>query len=291
MQEILTNLATGCATALSTLNLGYCFLGVLLGTLVGVLPGLGPVATIAMLLPATLTLPAESALIMLAGIYYGAQYGGSTTAILINLPGESSSVVTALDGHPMARQGRAGVALATAAIGSFFAGTVATFVIAFLAPPLANVALSFQAPEYFSLMVLGLIASIVLAQGSLLKALGMVVLGLLLGLIGTDVTSGSQRFTFGLPALSDGINFVVVAMGVFGVAEIVRNLEDRGSGLAVTAAISRLLPSREDRRRIIAPILRGTALGSLLGILPGGGALLASFAAYAVEKKVSRHGA
>src|SRR5262245_48664769 len=290
MQEILTNLATGCATALSTLNLGYCFLGVLLGTLVGVLPGLGPVATIAMLLPATLTLPAESALIMLAGIYYGAQYGGSTTAILINLPGESSSVVTALDGHPMARQGRAGVALATAAIGSFFAGTVATFVIAFLAPPLANVALSFQAPEYFSLMVLGLIASIVLAQGSLLKALGMVVLGLLLGLIGTDVTSGSQRFTFGLPALSDGINFVVVAMGVFGVAEIVRNLEDRGS-VAVTAAISRLLPSREDWRRIIAPILRGTALGSLLGILPGGGALLASFAAYAVEKKVSRHGA
>jgi TctA family transporter len=291
MQEILTNLATGCATALSTLNLGYCFLGVLLGTLVGVLPGLGPVATIAMLLPATLTLPAESALIMLAGIYYGAQYGGSTTAILINLPGESSSVVTTLDGHQMARQGRAGVALATAAIGSFFAGTAATFVIAFLAPPLANVALSFQAPEYFSLMVLGLIASIVLAQGSLLKALGMVVLGLLLGLIGTDLTSGSQRFTFGLPALSDGINFVVVAMGVFGVAEIVRNLEDRGSGLAVTAAISRLLPSREDWRRIIAPILRGTALGSLLGILPGGGALLASFAAYAVEKKVSRHGA
>jgi putative tricarboxylic transport membrane protein len=163
MQEILANLATGCATALSPLNLGYCLLGVLLGTLVGVLPGLGPVATIAMLLPATLTLPAESALIMLAGIYYGAQYGGSTTAILINLPGESSSVVTTLDGHPMARQGRAGVALATAAIGSFFAGTAATFVIAFLAPPLANVALSFQAPEYFSLMVLGLIASIVLA--------------------------------------------------------------------------------------------------------------------------------
>ena len=291
MQEILANLATGCATALSTLNLSYCFLGVLLGTLVGVLPGLGPVATIAMLLPATLTLPAESALIMLAGIYYLAQYGGSTTAILINLPGESSSVVTALDGHPMARQGRAGVALATAAIGSFFAGTVATFVIAFLAPPLANVALSFQAPEYFSLMVLGLIASIVLAQGSLLKALGMVVLGLLLGLIGTDVTSGSRRFTFGLPALSDGINFVVVAMGVFGVAEIVRNLEDRGSGVAITAAISRLLPSREDWRRIVAPILRGTALGSLLGILPGGGALLASFAAYAVEKRVSRRGA
>ena len=287
MGDILANLATGWATALTLLNLGYCFLGVLIGTLVGVLPGLGPVATIAMLLPATLTLPADSALIMLAGIYYGAQYGGSTTAILINLPGESSSIVTALDGHAMARQGRAGAALATAAVGSFFAGTVATFVIACLAPPLGNLALKFQAPEYFSLMVLGLIASIVLAQGSLLNALGMVVLGLLLGLVGTDVTSGTQRFTFGVSALSDGINFVVVAMGVFGIAEIVRNLEDHGTRALLVQAIKELMPNREERRRIIAPILRGTALGSLLGILPGGGALLASFAAYALEKRLS----
>jgi putative tricarboxylic transport membrane protein len=285
--DILANLATGAATALSAMNLCYCLLGVLLGTLVGVLPGLGPVATIAMLLPATLTLPAESALIMLAGIYYGAQYGGSTTAILINLPGESSSVVTTLDGHAMAQQGRAGAALATAAIGSFFAGTVATFIIAFLAPPLANLALRFQAPEYFSLMVLGLVASVVLAQGSLLKAFGMVVLGLLLGLVGTDLTSGTQRFTFGLPALSDGINFVVVAMGVFGIAEIARNLEDKSRRDVLVEAIGGLWPSRSDCRRMVAPILRGTALGSLLGILPGGGALLAAFAAYALEKRVS----
>ena len=287
MADILANLATGAATALSALNLCYCLLGVLLGTLVGVLPGLGPVATIAMLLPATLTLPAESALIMLAGIYYGAQYGGSTTAILINLPGESSSVVTTLDGHAMAQQGRAGAALATAAIGSFFAGTVATFIIAFLAPPLANLALRFQAPEYFSLMVLGLVASVVLAQGSLLKAFGMVVLGLLLGLVGTDLTSGTQRYTFGLPALSDGINFVVVAMGVFGIAEIARNLEDKSRRDLLVEAIGGLWPSRGDCRRMVAPILRGTALGSLLGILPGGGALLAAFAAYALEKRVS----
>jgi TctA family transporter len=288
--DILANLATGFATALQPLNLIYCFLGVLLGTLVGVLPGLGPVATIAMLLPATFALPPESALIMLAGIYYGAQYGGSTTAILINLPGESSSIVTALDGYRMAQQGRAGVALATAAIGSFFAGTVATFVIAFLAPPLSAVALQFQSPEYFSLMVLGLVASIVLAQGSLIKALGMVVLGLLLGLVGTDVTSGTARFAFGRPELADGINFVVVAMGVFGVAEIARNLENERTRRVYVAGIGRLLPSREDVARMVAPILRGTALGSLLGILPGGGALLAAFAAYSLEKKVSPHG-
>jgi putative tricarboxylic transport membrane protein len=286
--DIAANLATGFATALSISNLAYCFLGVLLGTLVGVLPGLGPVATIAMLLPATFSLPPESALIMLAGIYYGAQYGGSTTAILINLPGEASSVVTTLDGYRMAEQGRAGVALATAAIGSFFAGTIATFVVAFLAPPLAAVALEFQSPEYFALMVLGLVASIVLAQGSLLKALGMVILGLLLGLVGTDVTSGMSRFAFGRPELADGLNFVVVAMGVFGVAEIVRNLEDERTRSILVAQIAGVLPGRDDLRRIIAPIARGTAIGSLLGILPGGGALLASFAAYAFEKKVSR---
>jgi TctA family transporter len=289
--DILANLATGFATALLPLNLVYCFVGVLLGTLVGVLPGLGPVATIAMLLPATFSLPPESALIMLAGIYYGAQYGGSTTAILINLPGEASSVVTALDGYRMAQQGRAGAALATAAIGSFFAGTVATFVIAFLAPPLATVALAFQAPEYFSLMVLGLVASVVLAQGSLIKALGMVVLGLLFGLVGTDITSGTARFALGRPELADGINFVVVAMGVFGVAEIVRNLEKEATLRVYRQSIGALLPTPEDLRRIVAPILRGTGLGCLLGILPGGGALLASFAAYSLEKKVSPRGA
>jgi len=289
--DILASLATGFATALSPFNLLYCFLGVLLGTLVGVLPGLGPVATIAMLLPATFTLPPESALIMLAGIYYGAQYGGSTTAILINLPGEASSVVTALDGYRMAQQGRAGAALATAAIGSFFAGTVATFVIAFMAPPLAALALQFQSPEYFSLMVLGLVASGVLAQGSLIKALGMMVLGLLFGLVGTDVTSGTARFAFGVPELADGINFVVVAMGVFGVAEIVRNLETEHTRQVYVERIGGLMPTREDWKRMVAPILRGTALGSLLGILPGGGALLASFAAYSLEKKVSKHGA
>ena len=289
--DILANLATGFATALSPFNLLYCFLGVLLGTLVGVLPGLGPVATIAMLLPATFTLPPELALIMLAGIYYGAQYGGSTTAILINLPGEASSVVTALDGYRMAQQGRAGAALATAAIGSFFAGTVATFVIAFMAPPLAALALQFQSPEYFSLMVLGLVASVVLAQGSLIKALGMMVLGLLFGLVGTDVTSGTARFAFGVPELADGINFVVVAMGVFGVAEIVRNLENEHTRQVYVERIGGLMPTREDWKRMVAPILRGTALGSLLGILPGGGALLASFAAYSLEKKVSKHGA
>src|SRR5881394_3570456 len=289
--DILASLGTGFATALSPFNLLYCFLGVLLGTLVGVLPGLGPVATIAMLLPATFTLPPESALIMLAGIYYGAQYGGSTTAILINLPGEASSVVTALDGYRMAQQGRAGAALATAAIGSFFAGTVATFVIAFMAPPLAALALQFQSPEYFSLMVLGLVASGVLAQGSLIKALGMMVLGLLFGLVGTDVTSGTARFAFGVPELADGINFVVVAMGVFGVAEIVRNLENEHTRQVYVERIGGLMPTREDWKRMVAPILRGTALGSLLGILPGGGALLASFAAYSLEKTVSKHGA
>src|SRR5690606_35051123 len=223
--ELLNNLAVGFEAALTWTTLVYCFIGVFLGTLIGVLPGLGPTATIAMLLPITFTLPPVSALIMLAGIYYGSQYGGSTTAILVNLPGEAASVVTTLDGYQMARQGRAGVALATAAIGSFFAGTVATVIIAFFAPPLAEIGLMFGAAEYFSLMVLGLVAAIVLARGSLLHALGMVVLGLLLGLIGTDVNSGALRFTFDNPRLADGISFVVVAMGMFGLGEIIRNLE------------------------------------------------------------------
>ncbi|MBK1842700.1 tripartite tricarboxylate transporter permease [Azospirillum sp. YIM B02556] len=287
--DILANLALGFQTALGLSNLAYCLLGVFLGTAIGVLPGLGPVATIAMLLPVTIGLPPESALIMLAGIYYGAQYGGSTTAILVNLPGESSSVVTALDGYQMARQGKAGTALATAALGSFFAGTVATVLLALFAPPLADLALKFGPAEYFSLMVLGLVASIVLAQGSLLHALALIVLGLLLGLIGTDVNSGTARYTFDLPQLSDGIGFVIVAMGMFGMAEIIANLENEATRTTMVKSVTGLLPSRADLKRIVAPVLRGTALGSLLGILPGGGAMLASFAAYSMEKKVSRH--
>jgi putative tricarboxylic transport membrane protein len=285
--ELFTDLGLGFATALSPFNLLYCFIGVLLGTAVGVLPGLGPVATIAMLLPITFGLPPVSSLIMLAGIYYGAQYGGSTTAILINLPGESSSVVTAIDGYQMAKQGRAGPALATAALGSFFAGTVATVLLVLAAPPLADVALQFGPAEYFSLMVLGLVASVALASGSLLKAFTMIVLGLLLGLVGSDVETGSQRFTFDMPELADGLNFVALSMGVFGIGEILRNLEHEHTRSVMVKHVSGLMLSKDDFKRIIGPVLRGTALGSLLGILPGGGAMLASFAAYTVEKKIS----
>ncbi len=287
--DMLANLQIGLDTAFSLQNLIYCFIGVLLGTLIGVLPGLGPVPTIAMLLPLTFGLPAETALIMLSGIYYGAQYGGSTTSILLNLPGESASVVTALDGHQMARQGRAGVALATAAIGSFVAGTTATVLLAVFAPPLALLALSFGPPEYFALMVLGLAASVVLAHGPLARALAMVVLGLLLGLVGTDVTSGTLRYTFGFLQLADGINFVIIAMGIFGLGEIIRNLEqgEERSG-ATVAKITSLMPSRSDLKAMFWPILRGTGIGSILGILPGGGAVLSSFASYALEKRISK---
>ena len=287
--EILGNLVLGFGVALSPFNLLMCLVGVVLGTLIGVLPGVGPVATIAMLLPITFNLNPIAALIMLAGIYYGAQYGGSTTAILVNLPGESSSVVTCLDGYQMARQGRAGPALATAAIGSFFAGCVATLVVAMFAPPLAEVALKFGPSEYFSLMVLGLVAAVVLAHGSLMKAIAMVILGLLLGLVGTDVNSGVLRFAFGISELADGIGFVTVAMGMFGLAEIIANLEHKGAREVFTSKVGKLMPSKEDFRRIVGPILRGTFLGSALGILPGGGALLASFGAYTLEKKVSKN--
>jgi TctA family transporter len=287
--EIVNNLLLGFSVAVTPINLLYCLIGVMLGTLIGVLPGVGPVATIAMLLPITFNLNPIAALIMLAGIYYGAQYGGSTTAILVNLPGESSSVVTCLDGYQMARQGRAGPALATAAIASFFAGCVATLLIAVAAPPLAELALKFGPAEYFSLMVLGLVAATVLAHGSLIKAIAMVVFGLLLGLIGTDVNSGVLRFTFGVPELSDGIGFVVVAMGMFGTAEIIANLEQGEHREVFTGKVKNLFPTKEDFKRIWGPILRGTALGSFLGILPGGGALLASFGAYTLEKKISSH--
>ncbi|HEY2337950.1 MAG TPA: tripartite tricarboxylate transporter permease [Burkholderiales bacterium] len=287
--DIFHNLIIGFTVAASPINVLYCFIGVMLGTLIGVLPGIGPVATIAMLLPITFNLNPIAALIMLAGIYYGAQYGGSTTAILVNIPGESSSVVTCLDGYQMARQGRAGPALAIAAIGSFFAGCVATLAIAVAAPPLAEVALKFGPSEYFSLMVFGLVAATVLAHGSLAKAIAMVVWGLLLGIIGTDVNSGVLRFTFDIPELSDGIGFVIVAMGMFGTAEIIGNLELKDKREIFTSKVTHLYPTKQDLKDSWGAILRGTALGSALGILPGGGALLASFGAYTLEKKVSKH--
>ena len=288
--ELIANIGIGFATALTPANLLYCLAGVFLGTLIGVLPGLGPTATIAMLLPLTFTLPPVSALIMLAGIYYGSQYGGSTTSILVNVPGEAASVVTTLDGYQMAQQGRAGVALTTAAVGSFFAGTVATLLIALFASPMAAIALKFGPAEFFSLIVLGLLAAIVLSRGSLLHAVGMVVLGLLLGLVGADVNTGTQRFTFGIPQLADGIGFVVVAMGMFGIAEIIHNLEREEVRATVVSKITSLMPTREDWKRMTAPILRGTAIGSALGILPGSGSILGAFAAYAIEKKVSKRG-
>ncbi len=289
--ELLGGLGIGFQTAVTFINLVYCLIGVFIGTVIGVLPGLGPAATVAMLMPASFALSPVPALIMLAGIYYGAQYGGSTTSILVNLPGEASSIVTTLDGYQMALQGRAGVALATAAIGSFFAGTVCTVIIALFAPLLAGVALEFGPAEYFSLMVLGLIASVVLARGSLLKAIGMILLGLILGLVGTDVNSGAQRYAFGIAELLDGIGFVTVAMGMFGIGEIVLNLERERTRKILVSKITSLMPTREDWHRMVAPIVRGTLLGSFLGILPGGGALLSSFVAYSVEKKVSKHAA
>ena len=287
MIELFGNLAFGFDLALTPQNLLFCLLGALLGTLIGVLPGLGPVATIAMLLPITFTLPPIPALIMLAGLYYGAQYGGSTTAILVNIPGESSSVVTCIDGHMMARKGRAGSALTIAALGSFFAGTIATAVVAAFSKPLVVVANTFTSPDYFGLLVFGLIAAVVLAQGSVVRSVAMVVVGLALGLVGTDIASGQVRFTLDLPALADGIGFVPVAMGLFGVAEIIRNLEVT-HGRAVMEKLTSLWPSREETRAAIPAVLRGTAIGSLLGVLPGGGALVASFAAYVIEKKIAR---
>ncbi|ODV24194.1 MAG: hypothetical protein ABT25_15245, partial [Variovorax sp. SCN 67-20] len=284
--ELVEHLSMGFGVAFTFTNLLYCLVGCILGTLIGVLPGIGPVATIAMLLPATYALPPVSALIMLAGIYYGAQYGGSTTAILVNLPGESSSVVTVIDGYQMARKGRAGPALAAAGLGSFFAGCVGTLILAAFAPPLTELAFKFGPAEYFSLMILGLIGAVVLASGSLLKAIAMIVLGLLLGLVGTDVNSGVARYSFDIPELTDGIGFVAIAMGVFGYGEIIANLSRPDDEREVfTAKVSGLFPTKEDFKRMTPAVLRGTALGSALGILPGGGALLAAFAAYTIEKK------
>jgi putative tricarboxylic transport membrane protein len=287
--DLISNLALGFQTALSFQNLLYAFFGCLLGTLIGVLPGLGPVTTIAMLLPSIYALDATPALIMLAGIYYGAQYGGSTTAILINVPGESSSVVTAIDGYQMARQGRAGPALAVAGLGSFFAGCVGTVIIAAFAPPLTELAFKFGPAEYFSLMVLGLIGAVVLASGSLIKAISMIILGLLLGQINTDVISGVPRYSFNIPELTDGIGFVTIAMGIFGFGEIIANLGRPAEHREVfTKEVRGLWPSKEDFKLAAPAVLRGTALGSILGVLPGGGALLSSFASYTLEKKVAR---
>ena len=285
--DLLSNLSLGFATAASPENLFFCLVGVILGTLIGVLPGIGATATIAMLLPITFQLEPVSSLIMLSGIYYGAQYGGSTTAILINMPGESSSAVTAIDGYQMARKGKAGTALAVAALGSFFAGTVATLLVALFAPPLTAIALKFGAAEYFSLMVLGLVSAIALAHGSILKALAMVVLGLVLGLVGTDIYTGTPRFTFGITEYADGLSFVALAVGVFGIAEILRNLEGEQDRTVLGTKLGGLFPSRADLKRMVAPMVRGTAIGSVLGILPGGGAVLASFASYTVEKRIS----
>jgi putative tricarboxylic transport membrane protein len=290
MSELLANLALGFSVAAHPYNIGFCLLGALVGTLVGVLPGIGTVATVAMLLPITFGLPPVGALIMLAGIYYGAQYGGSTTSVLVNIPGEAGSVVTCLDGHQMARQGRAGAALAIAALSSFFAGCVATVLVAALGTPLTSLALLFGPAEYFSLMVLGLIFAVVLAKGSLLNAIAMILTGLLLSMIGSDLETGAGRMTFDIAELSDGIGFANVAMGVFGFAEIIRNLEmSQESRDIVKGKIKGLMPTRQDLIDSSSAIARGTILGSLLGILPGGGAVVASFAAYTFEKRISKH--
>jgi TctA family transporter len=286
--ELIQNLGHGFGVALTLNNLLFAFIGCMIGTAIGVLPGIGPVATISLLLPITFGQPATTAIIMLAGIYYGAQYGGSTTAILLNLPGEVSSVVTTLEGYKMARNGRAGAALAVAAIGSFFAGSVATVLVAASGPLLTQVALSFGPADYFSLMFLGLIISAVLAQGSVAKSIAMVALGVSLGMVGTDVQTGQQRFTFGIPELSDGVGFVSIAMGMFGIAEIIINLERPESRSVMSGKVGSLMMTREEVRRSIPSVLRGTAVGSMLGILPGGGAALSSFASYMMERKLSK---
>jgi putative tricarboxylic transport membrane protein len=288
MEGLVANLALGFATALSWQNLGLAFIGCLVGTVIGVLPGVGPIATITMLLPITFGIDPVGALIMLAGIYYGAQYGGSTTAILVNIPGEATAVVTTLDGHQMARQGRAGVALGIAALGSFFAGCVSTLIIAGLARPLTRLALLFGPAEYFALMVMGLAFAVVLARGPILKAIGMILFGILLSTVGTDLDTGEERLTFGYGPLADGIDFAVLAMGIFGFAEVIRNLDYQATREVMVRAIGRILPSAADLARSIAPVLRGTFVGAALGILPGNGAVLGPFASYTLEKRLAK---
>jgi putative tricarboxylic transport membrane protein len=287
--DILTNLGIGFSAALLPINIGYCFIGVLIGTIIGVLPGIGPTATIAMLLPLTFSLPPVSSLIMLSGIYYGAQYGGSTTSILVKIPGEAGSVMTTIDGYEMAKRGRAGPALAISALGSFFAGTVATIVIVLFAQPLTKLALEFGPTEYFSLLVLGLASSVILVGTSLFKAIGMVVVGLLFGLVGTDLYTGMTRFTLGIDELYDGMNFVALAIGLFGISDILHNLANESTRRTLANTVSHIWPTREDFRRSVGPVLRGTGFGVVLGLLPGGGAVLSSFAAYMFEKKYSKN--
>ena len=285
--ELLDNLALGLATAASWQNLLFCLAGVMIGTLVGVLPGISPLTTVAMLLPFTFGLPPASAMIMLAGIFYGAQYGSSTAAILVNVPGETSSIVTCIDGYQMARQGRAGSALAIAAIASFLAGTVATLAIALMSLPLAALALKFTAVETVSLVILGLLGAVVLAHGSPTKAIAMIIVGVLVGLVGVDVNSGAPRMTFGIPDITDGISFVPIAIGLFGIAEMIRNLEQPQDRQLAGVRIANLLPTRAEMIAAFPAMLRGTAVGSLLGVLPGGGAALPPFSAYALEKKIA----
>jgi putative tricarboxylic transport membrane protein len=288
MDALFTNLALGFSVAFSVQNVGLAFIGCVVGTLIGVLPGIGPIATITMLLPVTFGIEPTGALIMLAGIYYGAQYGGSTTAILVNIPGEVTAVVTTLDGHEMAKRGRAGAALGIAAIASFIAGTFATLVVAALAVPLTRLALLFGPFEYFSLMVAGLAFAVVLARGSVPKAIAMVLVGVLLSTVGVDLDTGAERMTFGYAPLADGLDFAVLAMGFFGFAEVLRNLEAMEKRDRVKRPIGRVLPTGEDLRRSARPIGRGTLLGAALGILPGNGAVLGPFASYTVEKKLAK---
>jgi putative tricarboxylic transport membrane protein len=288
MMDVFSLLGHGFVVAATPSNLFFCLVGAVCGTLIGVLPGLGPVATISLLLPATFALDPIAAIIMLSGIYYGAQYGGSTTAILVNIPGESTSVVTAIDGYKMAQQGRAGEALAIAAIGSFIAGCIGTLVIAVAGPPLALMTQKFASPDYFSLMVLGLVSAVVLANSSVFRAISMIVLGLLLGMVGMDINTGEARMTFGLVELSDGINFVALVMGLFGVAEVIANLEDVSIRIVNHSHIGSIWPTFTVLKGAWGAVMRGTLVGTIFGILPGGGATIASFSAYALEKRIAR---
>ena len=286
--DILHNMGVGFQTALEPVNLLLCFIGVLTGTLVGVLPGIGPMAAMSLLLPTTFHITPVSAIIMLAGIYYGAMYGGSTTSILVNIPGEAASVVTCLDGYQMARQGRAGPALGIAAFASFIAGTLSTAGLMLVAPPLAQMALKFGSPEYFALIFLGLTTVTYLASGPMWKSLMMAALGLFLGCIGMDVAIGATRFAFGIVELFDGVGIVPVAMGLFGIAEVLLNVEQSMERTVLTSKVRNLLPTREDWAASLPAILRGSVLGFFLGVLPGAGPLISSFAGYAVEKRLSR---
>ena len=287
--DFFANFIFAFSRALEPMNLFFCFMGVLIGTLVGVIPGLGPVATISILLPTTFGIDPEKSLIMLAGIYYGAQYGGSTTSILLNLPGEAASVITCIDGYQMARQGRAGPALGISAFGSFIAGTIAVVITMLIAPPLANFALKFGPPEYFALMFLGLTVVTYLGSGSMLRALMMACVGIFLGTIGTDIVSGLERFTYGSYTLMDGLGLIPVLMGLFGISEVFVNIEESMKADVYKTSLSHLLPSLRDWKDSILAILRGSFLGFFLGILPGGGSVIGSFASYAMEKRISKN--